>query len=777
MDIIFFKVFKNKYINKKIWSFVKRYDETSKRYDEIISISKLLSLYKNNKNKIIPTEQKESYSLIELFKYKIKKGDIILFDFNIQQIIQVLSKNEQIKDDRDFFRCLVTYYKEELIFTPFLLESFCKYGNLIALEEITNLENINSNNFNNNNNNNNYNNKINKNIYYENYKTSKKAFDLAIEVGEFKIMDFLFKNRNEGYTERDILENIFLNSNSMKMCSVFLNYALKTMSIDLSKCKAIDIDCYYHLQDDLEIANKLYELDLINFHGISYLYHHIPFPILNTPIELLNIIRSFLLILKRYIYKEEKEKEKEEEEEEEEEEKEEEDNDDEYPIPERPPIELIEEFINIKNLFTNKELEMNIILDFKENDKRIEKLIHWYIVLFEPYGLFSESVDLIYSFIAKYSDTIEDKQLVDRVLNNSNDWDNNLIFINIFLNCNFNLLNSFFDHFKIIKNHNNNNNNDIKDGIKDGISYFFESNSNEKVIQFLQSFFNNNNNNIINNNLKNEILIIIYQYLKLKSNLLLFSKLLQLLPTELKDDDYLLFNNEKSIIINLENINNINNNNEIIQIPIPTIIQQSISEEQPIIIIIKNDEKVDPIMLIKFQRFEELFENYFINYDDATKTLLENELLYIEIGKRCVQPDELLDKFIKVLIDFNVLENSKELIFNSLLKTSIENGYLKNLQYFFTNDNITLFNISNEIIIKLLLHSIINDNITIVSYLFSILFPFLFFNSPSQTILKIDKKESSSSSSSLLLSNIKEKLKTIKLSSKMEKYLNEIFKL
>ncbi|KAM9984914.1 hypothetical protein ACTFIY_009338 [Dictyostelium cf. discoideum] len=753
MDILYFKVFKNKYINKKIWSFVKRYDETSKRYDEIISISELLSLH--NKNKIKITDQDSTInSLIELLKYKIKRGDIILFDFkNIQQLIQVFSKNEQIKHDREFFRCLVTYYKEELIFIPNLLESFCKYGNLIALEEITNLEKSNNNNKYSNNIYNN-NNKINKIIYYENYKVSKKAFDLAIEVGEFKIMDFLFKNRNEGYTERDILENIFLESNSSKMCLVFLKYALNTMSIDLSKCKSINIDCYYHLQDDFEIANKLNEFGLIHFQGISYLYHNIPFPILNTPNELLNIVKSFLFILKKYIYTL----------------KQEEDNNEdyvnesfEYPIPKRPPIEQIENFINNECLFTNEELELDIILNFKETDKRIEKLIHWYIVLFESYGLFTESVDLIYSYIAKYSETIEDKQLVNRIFTNSNDWDQNLIFTIIFLNCNFNLFSSFFNRFK----NNNNFNSIILDGIKIGISSLFEINSNEKILQFLQSFYNNYN---FNSNLKNEILNIIYKHLKSKLKLESFYQLFDLLPIEFKEYFKNSLNDETTIN------NNINNNN-ITTIIIPQIESQSLIEKK----INYNDYgydknkkmKIDPIELIKLQRFEELFEEYFNYYDDETKALLENEKLYIEIGNRCVQFDELLDRFIKVLINFNLIENSKEFIINSILIKSIKNGFLKNLQYFLTTDNRNLFKISNEIIIKNLLNSaIINDNISIVSYLLSILFPFLFFNNnnqikSSQTIPTITKEEKE-----FLLSTY-EQLNSIKLTTKMENYLKK----
>ncbi|KAM9973223.1 hypothetical protein ACTFIR_012599 [Dictyostelium discoideum] len=751
MDILYFKVFKNKYINNKIWSFVKRYDKTSKRYDEIISISELLSLH-NNKYRMKITDQDSS--LIELLKYKIKRGDIILFDFNIQQLIQVFSKNEQIKHDREFFRCLVTYYKEELIFIPNLLESFCKYGNLIALEEITNLEKSNNKYSNNNNNNN----KINKIIYFENYKVSKKAFDLAIEVGEFKIMDFLFKNRNEGYTERDILENIFLESNSSKMCLVFLKYALNTMSIDLSKCKSINIDCYYHLQDDLEIANKLNEFGLIHFQGISYLYHNIPFPILNTPNELLNIVKSFLFILKKYIYI-----------------KQENYNEDyfnnenfEYSIPKRPPIELIENFINNECLFTNEELDLDIILNFKETDKRIEKLIHWYIVLFEPYGLFSESVDLVYSYIAKYNDTIEDKQLVNRIFKNSNDWDQNLIFTIIFLNCNFNLFNSFFNRFN-----NNNNYNITIDGIKIGISSLFELNSNEKILQFLQLFYNNYN---FNSNLKNEILNIIYQHLKLKSNLELFSQLFDLLPIEFKEYCLLTLNEKKTIN------NNNNNSNNITTIIIPQIetkllIEKKINDNDYGYGYDKNKKmKIDPIELIKLQRFEELFEDYFTCYDDETKALLENEKLYIEIGNRCVQFNELLDRFIKVLINFNLLENSKEFIINSILIKSIKNGFLKNLQYFLTTDNRNLFEISNEIIIKILLNSaIINDNITIVSYLLSILFPFLYFNNNNQIISSqtIPRISTITKEEKELLLSINEQLNSIKLTTKMENYLKK----
>ncbi|EAL71048.1 hypothetical protein DDB_G0272821 [Dictyostelium discoideum AX4] len=185
--------------------------------------------------------------------------------------------------------------------------------------------------------------------------------------------------------------------------------------------------------------------------------------------------------------------------------------------------------------------------------------------------------------------------------------------------------------------------------------------------------------------------------------------------------------------------------------------------------------KIDPIELIKLQRFEELFEKYFTYYDDNTKALLENEKLYIEIGNKCVQFDELLDRFIKVLINFNLLENSKEFIINSILIKSIKNGFLKNLQYFLTTDNRNLFKISNEIIIKILLNSaIINDNITMVSYLLSILFPFLFFNNnqiiSSQTIPRIStvtKEEKE------LLLSINEQLNSIKLITKMENYLKK----
>ncbi|KAM9964304.1 hypothetical protein ACTFIW_004060 [Dictyostelium discoideum] len=267
-EILFWKIWRNKYILINILNNLKEKFTRNKKYHEIHSVDYML---KNN--------------FIELLIDKVKQNCYLTFskNFKIQDLFETINGDTIISNN--FYNNLIKNYKRHLIHkSEALCEESCISNNIELLKII-----------------------INDPDYNYKFLNNSSLIDLSIKNGSnLKILKFLFNNENleisKNYSEKELLKNLFESKeNKNKNYNEIANYLLNQVNIDLSKCEPSQFDTSIYLKLDLELFDKLYLNDkiIVDQNSLSFSCMDKLFDC--TVDQLKKYIKFSLLILERYL--------------------------------------------------------------------------------------------------------------------------------------------------------------------------------------------------------------------------------------------------------------------------------------------------------------------------------------------------------------------------------------------------------------------------------------------------------------------------------------------